>query len=495
MAIFARPLHWLAIATTALAIGVTPTPAAPPEAQGKAKVFRAGAATSNITPRLGRLLVGGFIPAPSTQIHDEMRVRCLVLDDGSTKLAIVVCDSLGIGREVYDQARRLITKDTGIPGENVLMSATHTHSGPLWSGENDGATDYPDFLARRIADGVARANQNLEPAEIGWGVAQVPGQVFNRRWRMKPGPDLTNPFGGTDTVRMNPPRMSPNLIEPAGPTDPDVSFISVRSKPGRENDRRPIALFANYSLHYVGGTGRGHVSSDYFAMFADTIQQHLDADRLDPPFVGAMSNGTSGDINNINFQAKSERQQPYEQMRKVADEVAAAVAKAHEAVKFRDWVPLAADMSELTLDSRKPTAEQLAWAKATLDKPESAPQYHRLERIYAGRVMKLADAPDRQTIVVQTVRIGDLGIAAIPFEVFVEIGLDLKKRSPFERTFTVSLANGWGGYLPTPAQHKLGGYETWLGTNRVEVEASDKITERLMNSLQKLAGQTVPNRD
>ena len=156
-------------------------------------------------------------------------------------------------------------------------------------------------------------------------------------------------------------------------------------------------------------------------------------------------------------------------------------------MKFHDWVPLAADMTELTIDARKPTTEQLAWAKATLEKPASAPQYHRLEKIYAGRVMKLADDPDRQTIVLQTLRIGDLGIAAIPFEVFVEIGLDLKKRSPFGRTFTVSLANGWGGYLPTPAQHKLGGYETWLGTNRVEVGASDKITERLMKSFEKLA--------
>ena len=316
--------------TLAVLIGITATrgrgdvgPAAPPAADAPAKVFRAGAATSNITPRLGRLLVGGFVPVPSTQIHDEMRVRCLVLDDGSTKLAVVVCDSLGIGREVYDQARRLITKDTGIPGENVLMSATHTHSGPLWSGENDGATDYPDFLARRIADGVARADRNLEPAAIGWGVAAVPGQVFNRRWRMKPGPDLTNPFGGTDTVRMNPPRRSPNLIEPAGPTDPEVSFVTVRSKAGR-----PIALFANYSLHYVGGTGPGHVSSDYFAVFADKVQELLKADRLDPPFVGAMSNGTSGDINNIDFRAQPERRKPYEQMRKVADEVAAAVADA-----------------------------------------------------------------------------------------------------------------------------------------------------------------------
>lgn len=452
------------------------------EKKPDAKVFRAGAATSNITPKLGRILVGGFGAPVSTQIHDDLHARCLVLDDGTTKLGIVVCDSLGIGREVFDQARRLITKDTGIPGENVLMSATHTHSGPSWSGQNDGDTEYPNFLARRIADGIIRANANLEPAKIGWGVGKVPGQVFNRRWKMKPGPDLANPFGGMDTVRMNPPRLSPNLIEPAGPTDPDVSFLSVQSKDGR-----PIALVANYSLHYVGGVRAGDVSADYFAVFADRIQELLGADRLDPPFVGMMSNGTSGDINNNNYGGKGERRQPYEQMRIVADDVAKEVLRVHKSIPFHDWVPLSAEMSDLTLANRKPTAEQIAWAKATLEKPETAPKYHSRERNYASRVLGLAERPESFDVVIHTLRLGDLGIAAIPYEVFAEIGLEIKEKSPFKTTFVVSLANGSDGYLPTPRQHKLGGYETWLGTNRVEIEASDKIIARVLSQFETLA--------
>jgi neutral ceramidase len=83
----------------------------------------------------------------------------------------------------------------------------------------------------------------------------------------------------------------------------------------------------------------------------------------------------------------------------------------------------------------------------------------------------------------QAFRIGDLGIAAIPFEVFTEIGLEIKARSPFKDTFTIELANGSNGYLPTPPQHDLGGYETWLGTNRVEREASVKITARILELL------------
>jgi neutral ceramidase len=452
-----------------------------PKPDGEAPVFRAGAATSNLTPRLGRLLVGGFEPIRATHIHDELHARCLVLDDGQTKIAFVICDSLGIDRQVFDHARRLISKETGIPGDNVLMSATHTHSGPSWHGRDDEDGDYPNFLARRIADGVARAVQNLEPARIGWGAGREPNQVFNRRWKMKPGPALANPFGGMDQVRMNPPRLSADLLEPAGPTDPEISFLSVQSRAGR-----PIALLANYSLHYVGGTRSGEMSADYFAVFADRIQQLLGADRLDPPFVGLLCNGTSGDVNNNNFRAPGEKRQPYEQMRRVAHAVAAEVDRAHQFVKFRDWVPLAAQQKELSLATRKPTPALLAWARQTLAKPATAPQYHPRERNYAQRVLALQEAPARTEIILQTLRVGDVGIAAIPFEVFAETGLEIKERSPFRPTFTVSLANGTNGYLPTPAQHKVGGYETWLGTNRVEIDASVKIVDTLLECFSRM---------
>src|SRR6056297_2114865 len=91
-------------------------------------IFRAGAATSNITPPLGELIVGGWKPIPATQIHDELFARCLVLDDGKVKLAIVICDNVGIPAEVYNLAKQQITETTGLPASHLLMAATHTHS-------------------------------------------------------------------------------------------------------------------------------------------------------------------------------------------------------------------------------------------------------------------------------------------------------------------------------------------------------------------------------
>src|SRR5436189_212527 len=175
-----------------------------------AQIFRAGAATSNITPPLESPIIGGFVPFPATHVHDELHARCLVLDDGKTKLVFVVCDLLGIDRLVSDDARALIEQDLKIPKENVLISATHTHSACSALGKDariigDTMDEYQRFVARRIVDGVKRAHNLLQPAEMAYGTAQAPEHVFNRRWHMKPGSIPPNPFGGIDKVKMNPP--------------------------------------------------------------------------------------------------------------------------------------------------------------------------------------------------------------------------------------------------------------------------------------------------
>ena len=193
-------------------------------------VFQAGAAVSNITPPLGELIVGGWQPFPAKHIHDELFARCLVLDDGTTKLAFVICDNVGIPREVFELARRYLHDETGLPVDNVLMASTHTHSATTASGPSkviwqDELTDYQNFIARRISDGVRRALNNLEPAKIAWGSADEPSEVFNRRWYVTDPGMLLNPFGGTDKVRMNPPAGSASLLRPAGPIDPQISFL------------------------------------------------------------------------------------------------------------------------------------------------------------------------------------------------------------------------------------------------------------------------------
>ncbi len=463
-------------------------------APGQAEeLLQAGAATSNITPEIGQEIIGGFVPYPSKHIHDELQARCLVLDDGQTKLALVVCDLLGIHRAVSTEARRLIQEKLGIPAECVMISATHTHSASSAMGQNrlmpdQTLDDYQRFVARRIADGVTRALNNRRPAQIAFGTAEAPEHVFNRRWHMRPGTVPPNPFGGGDLVKMNPPAGSPNLVEPAGPTDPTVSFIAVRDRNGAM-----ISVFAAYSLHYVGGVDAADVSADYFGIFCEHLKQLLATDRpnessvttANPPFVAMMANGTSGDINNINFRNPRPGKKPYEQMRFVAEDVAVKVHAAMAKLEYRDKLKLAARYREPEIAWRRPTPEQMKWAEETIAAgPKNKSD---LSFIYAERITRLAASPETTTVPLQVVRIGDVCLGTMPCEVFVEIGLDFKRRSPLPKSFMVELAHGYFGYLPTPKQHELGGYETWLGTNRLEIKASDKLLEQLLEMAQEIA--------
>jgi len=442
--------------------------------------FRAGAATSNITPWLGISSNGGMQDRVPQHVHDELHARALVLDDGQTRLAVVTVDSCMVPRQILDAAKKLIHQHSGLPIENMLMSATHTHTAgtatPVFQSEAD--AEYQLFLTRKIADSVRIALSNLEPARVGWGVGAVPQHVFNRRWKMKPGTISSNPFGGTDQVKMNPAPGSPDLVEPAGPTDPALTVISVRALDGRA-----IALLANYSLHYVGA---GHFSADYFGVFADRIQQLLSADRQDPPFVGMLSNGTSGNINNVDFRQQRPADPPFARMKAVANDVAAEALRVASNIRYHDWVPLAVRQTEIELGVRRPTAEERDSARKIMAKAQG-PAMRTPEEIYARETVLISEYPPRVPLILQALKIGDLGIGAIPCEVFVEIGLEIKRKSPFATTFTTSLANGYNGYLPTPEHHRLGGYETWRArSSYLEIDASTRIVEQLLELLQQL---------
>ena len=450
------------------------------------KIFKAGAATSNITPKIGTSINGNMKDGTVKHIHDETHARCIVLDDGKTKLALLTVDLCMIYREELDAAKQRAHELTGIPVENMMMSAIHTHSGGTACSvfQSDPDPEYLKFLRERIADAVVRADNNLTAARIGWAVGKEDSQVFNRRWKMKPGKPLMNPFGGEDQVKMNPGVGNPDRLEPSGPVDPELPIISIQTIEGR-----PLALLANYSLHYVGGTGPGEISADYFGMFAERMKDLLESDKDGfPPFVAMLSNGTSGNINNINWHANEAPPAlpPYVKMRQVANVVAAEAYKTYQTIRYQNWISLASAQTEISLGVRLPKKEEIERAKGIIAKAQG-PIMNSMEEIYARETMLIKDFPKQVPLILQAFRIGDLAITAAPVEIFVEIGLEIKAKSPFKPTFTTSLANGYNGYLPTPEHHKLGGYETWRArSSYLEVDASPKVTRTLFELLNKL---------
>jgi neutral ceramidase len=455
-------------------------------AEAPTKVLRAGAFAIDITPtKFPVSSSGSMTHRTADKAHDPLYARCLVLDNGETKIALVTCDSCMIPREIYDAAKKEASQATGIPTNHILCSATHTHTavtvGPTFQSLVE--EEYIPFLAQRIAEGIVQADSQLEPARIGWAIGNNPRQVFNRRWFLRPGTPIADPFDrGTDKVRMNPGANSKSLLQPAGPVDPEVPVLAVQAMDGR-----PIALWANYSLHYVGGVPANSLSADYFGEFSRQFVGLIDAHKTKPSFVAAMTNGTSGDINNINFFEGRARQRPFEQIRLVAADVAASAHVAYQRIEYEDWVPLKMHETEIELGVRRPDDDELARAKKLVEEAGAGPWKDR-RLIYANETLDMAKYPAMVKVKLQAIRIGGLGIVSSPCETFVETGLAIKKLSPLKPTFTIELANGYNGYLPTTQQHALGGYETWRAkSSYLAVDAEPKIRQTLLKLLGEVA--------
>ncbi len=422
-----------------------------------AKVFRAGAAKLDITPPLGCSLAGHMADRRATYVHDALHARSLVMDDGSTKVAIVVCDVIAIAQKDVSEAKRLIAEQTGIPPECVLIAATHTHTGPtpVPCFQSDPDPEYLDFLVTRIADSVRCAVNNLRPARVGWGLGREERMVFNRRYFMKSG-TAPDPWGRTDDqVKMNPGYENPNVVKPAGPTDPDVSILAVQ-----DTDGYPIAVLGNYTLHYVGGGNGLEISADYFGRWCRIVEQSWGKqDETKPPCVAMLTNGCSGNINNVDIHQKVVQSYPYEQMNRVAQTVADETMRVLEQIQYRDTVPLCGIQETVDLGIRIPSPAEVQEAQEILKK--AGPELKGLPEIYARETVLMAEKPNRISTTVQAIRIGDAAIATFPGEAFVELGLEIKQKSPFESTFCIELANDYVGYIPTEEAYELGGYETW----------------------------------
>ena len=449
-------------------------------AQEVARVFRAGAAVVDVSPaKLPAVVNGGFLEAKADAVLDPLRARALVLDDGSTRIALVVVDSCMMPRELIDGAKEIAGRRTGLPVDRMLISATHTHSAPSAMGTLGARADadYVATLPGRIAEAIERAVAGLAPAQVGWAVVEDSDHTHCRRWIRRPDRLLADPFGDlTARANMHPGYENPDAIGPSGPVDPALSVLAVRTAEGR-----PLAVLANYSMHYFGAPA---ISADYFGAFSDRLAELIASGQGGNPCIVMMSQGTSGDQHWMDYA----RPKDPITLEAYSAAVAARAFEAVRKVEYRPWASLAMAESRLTLRRRVPDEKRLAWARPIAAKVgELGPR--NLAEVYALEAIHLRDEPQRE-LKLQAIRIGDLGIAAIPDEVFALTGLKLKARSPLTPTVVIELANGSEGYIPPPAQHALGGYTTWPArTAALEVQAEPKVVDAVLSLLEAVSGR------
>lgn len=435
--------------------------------------MRAGAAQTNITPLIGASLAGYFHDRKARDVHDELFAKAIVLDDGSTRIAFVICDIIVVPGETVAAARRIIEDTCGIPAANVLIAATHTHTGPSPAGllGTPRADDYMDALPARIADSVRKANARLQPAKWGVVLGQETRISFNRRFRLKDG-----------SVVMNPGYNNPNVVEPAGPTDPDVPVLHVvNAETGAS-----IALLANFALHYVGSSQGDVVSADYFGIFAETIQKWRGEN-----FVVALANGFCGDVNNIDVNHPPERTPGWEQARHVARLLASNVLRLVEEMTYRDTIRLRVAREKLNVSRRPITDEMRRDARSILgdrSADDPADGYNR-DELYARELLLLDRLPREFTTEVQAFALDNAGIVGCPGEMFAQFGVDLAVASRLKPLFKIELANDYVGYVPTRKAFDEGSYETWYArSSQLVPDSGDRMMDSAKRLLASLAG-------
>ena len=411
--------------------------------------YRAGTGISDITPQVGCHITGYFNDRIATDVHDHLYAKSIAVSDGEGTVLLICLHLLGVPDYVCVKAKELICKNTGIPVQNIIISAVHTHTGPSISGllGTPPQVTYINTLPEKILEAARASIANMRPAEIAYTSGDCTAECHNRRGRMKDG-----------TFRMNPPKNSPDVICPAGPTDPQLGLLIIREK----GTRKPIAVYANLSLHYIGNRRGTSISADYFEDYSKALQ-HIAGEE----FMVILANGCQGNINNVDWNNPEVRVEPpemgpyYTQWR-VANIVAAETWRVWCSLNEKEFASegkVEGRNSWVPFKARATTPEELEKAKKLY---YSCDQSNFNEWIYAREFVLMQDLPQEYDILVQTMHIGSTAIAALNGEVFVEFGLDIKARSPFPHTMTVGLANGYNGYTATDQALDEGSYETRL---------------------------------
>ena len=447
--------------------------------------FKAGAAVVDVTPPTLPVLVNGSMLSRTVEkINTRVNARAIALADGKEQLVIVVVDSCMMGRPLLDEAKALAAKRTGIATNRMLISATHAHSAPASMGclGTDADPRYVPVLRDKLVEAIAAAQKNLEPARVGFAKGDAAEFTALRQWIRRPDRIGEDPFGNkTVRANMHAGRNWDDATGEAGPEDPDLSLISIQARDGR-----PIAVLGNFSMHYFGDKD---ISADYFGLFAEGLKARIAASAAagKPPFVGIMSHGCSGDIYRVDYKVP-EKDRPKPTIDEYTKGLLDIAMTAYAGIKHRDDADLAMAERRMTLNYRVPDKQRLEWA----------------ERIVAGMSNRLAKTPtevyareqiilhERQKteIVVQALRLGDIGIATTPNETYAITGLKIKAASPLRHNMVIELANGGDGYIPPPEQHPFGGYNTWAARSAgLEVMAEPKIVETAIHLLEKVSGQ------
>lgn len=443
--------------------------------------FRAGAAQVAITPPAGAPMAGYYHARGAEGTLDDLHAKALVLDDGSTKVALITLDLISTTFTLTREARAQVEKLTGIPQGNVMISATHAHTGPELAdrgarsgiatetaiGANDTTTTYTASLPEKIAQAVQRAVQNLTNTTISAATGRCDSIAFNRRFYMKDG-----------SVAWNPGKLNQDITMPAGATDPEVGVVLF--EPPHKTQLVPAyATYINFAMHpdTVGGA---QFSADYPGALSRRMSEYHGTN-----CVTVFANGTCGNLNHIDVNWPRQQSTRAEAER-LGTILAASVFLAEKNLREIKPAPLHVKSEKVQLPLAPISAAEVAEARTTVRTGDDKTRENFMKLVKAYQVLDVAAREGKPLEVeVQVISIGDeLAWVSLPGEIFVELGLAIKKRSPFKQTMIAELANGSIGYIPDRRSYAEGNYEPVSA--RCAAGSGEQLVEVAVNLLKQL---------
>ena len=442
-----------------------------------------GAAVVDITPNQMPVLVnGGMLSRTADEIRTRINARAIVIANDDERIALVVLDSCMVPKEVLDAAKQIASKRSKIKPNRMMVSATHTHTAPSSFGALGTNADptYVPLLREKIAESIVTAESNLQPAKVGWGSGAASEFTAVRRWIRRPDRLGDDPFGNpTVRANMHSAKVKDDVTGPSGPEDPELSMIAFRTIDGQ-----PIAVLANFSMHYFGDKA---ISADYFGLFSEGIATYIQSKHPEAKnVVGVMSHGCSGDIWRRDYFTYNGNASV--KINEYTQGLLESAKKIYDGIEYQDASDLAMAETRLPMKYRVPDQQRLEWAKRITETIENDLPSDRVA-VYA-REQVLLDKLQTTSVVVQAIRIGNIGIATTPNETYALTGLKIKNQSPLEHQMVIELANGADGYIPPPEQHHLGGYNTWAARSAgLEVQAEPRIAAASITLLEQVSGK------
>ena len=423
-----------------------------------------------ITPPLGVPILGYYEKRVTKGVLDDLYVSAVSFDDGESRAVILAVDVCLLSTAQSNKAKALITERTGLDASAIFINCSHTHTGPVIEKDFDdtpGDSEYDDFFYNALAEATALAFEDMRESVFSVGKGTADRISFVRRFRMKNGGVQTNP--GVD---------NPDILHSLGTPNDTVKFFKIDREGGE------TLVVVNFGTH-ADTVGGEFISGDWPSFVCKTVETVFENTKC------VFLTGSQGDVNHINpkptagdrkgleYDSFDNVPRGYEHAKHMGRKVAAAVIAMLDKTE-----PVAADRisfgtKEISIPANREN-HRLAEAEKICELHnagrDSELPYEKMELTTAvaeaNRIVKLKDGPDAFNYVLSALRLGDVVLAGLPGECFVDIGRTIEREYGTDSIFVCCLTNGGDTYFPTSSAYDEGGYEARSSSLR---KGGDKI--------------------